>query len=174
MPRNNYYSSDYDNRRICLFPFPSFTQFIERKRDLGVYVSGCLFALGWWFFIDAVVLSSSTDNVMGFEDWICGISSTLGMLIVNSIDKTRLTTDSFYGNSVATKARFLLFLGFALMAGGLAGSVTILILKHVVPEVGPNLNFGIEEVVQNVAIMLSSVVLWIAQNSESEYNYNYL
>ncbi|CAG8617554.1 9261_t:CDS:2, partial [Dentiscutata erythropus] len=167
MPRNNY--SYEDNRRICLFPFPSFTQFIEKKRDLGVYVSGCLFALGWWFFIDAVVLSS-TDNdgqaVIGFEDWMCGISSTLGMLIVNSIDKARLTTDSFYGNNAATKARFLLFVGFALMAGGLAGSVTILILKHIVPEVGPNLYFGVEEVVQNVAIMLSSVVLWIAQNAE--------
>lgn len=47
------------------------------------------------------------------------------MLVINSIDKGRLSGDSFSysGNGVAWKARLVLFLGFALMAGGLAGSV---------------------------------------------------
>lgn len=47
------------------------------------------------------------------------------MLVVNSIDKARLGADSFSysGNGVAWKARTVLFLGFALLAGGLAGSV---------------------------------------------------
>lgn len=48
------------------------------------------------------------------------------MLVINSIEKTRLSGDSFYsgsGSGVAWKARLVLFLGFALMAGGLAGSV---------------------------------------------------
>jgi len=47
------------------------------------------------------------------------------MLVINSIDKSRLSADSFSysGNGVAWKARLVLFLGFALMAGGLAGSV---------------------------------------------------
>ena len=47
------------------------------------------------------------------------------MLVINSIEKTRLSADSFSysGSGVAWKARLVLFLGFALMAGGLAGSV---------------------------------------------------
>jgi len=47
------------------------------------------------------------------------------MLVINSIDKSRLGADSFSysGNGVAWKARLVLFMGFALMAGGLAGSV---------------------------------------------------
>lgn len=47
------------------------------------------------------------------------------MLVINSIEKSRLQADSFSysGNGVAWKARFVLFLGFALLAGGLAGSV---------------------------------------------------
>ena len=50
------------------------------------------------------------------------------MLVINSIDKARLSADSFSysGNGVAWKARLVLFLGFALMAGGLAGSVVSL------------------------------------------------
>lgn len=60
-----------------------------------------------------------------FVDWIPGICSALGMLVINSIEKSRLQADSFSysGSGVAWKARFVLFLGFALLAGGLAGSV---------------------------------------------------
>lgn len=51
------------------------------------------------------------------------------MLVINSIEKARLSADSFSysGSGVAWKARFVLFLGFALLAGGLAGSVVSLI-----------------------------------------------
>jgi ABC-type methionine transport system permease subunit len=64
-----------------------------------------------------------------FPDWIPGLCSTIGMIIVNLIDKSRLVGDeggglSFGGmGGVAWKARLFLFLGFAMMAGGLAGSV---------------------------------------------------
>ena len=59
------------------------------------------------------------------------------MLVINSIEKTRLSADSYSysGTGVAWKARLVLFLGFALMAGGLAGSVvsfiTIRLRVHV-------------------------------------------
>jgi len=47
------------------------------------------------------------------------------MLVINSIDKARLSGDtySYSGNGVAWKARLVLFFGFAMMAGGLAGAV---------------------------------------------------
>jgi fructose-1-phosphate kinase PfkB-like protein len=48
------------------------------------------------------------------------------MLIINSVEKARLSADSFSysGSGVAWKARVVLFLGFAALAGGLAGGVT--------------------------------------------------
>ena len=49
----------------------------------------------------------------------------------------------------------VLFLGFALMAGGLAGAVTVMVLKYVVPEyVFPTLWMGVANVVANALIML--------------------
>ncbi|CAI2164793.1 4764_t:CDS:2 [Funneliformis geosporum] len=117
---------DYD-RHICLIPIPSLSRL---KRDVGIYISGGMFALGWWFFIDSVVYSShlrrngDDDSVpfVSFEDWLCGIFSTLGMIIVNLIDKSRLTSE-YMGSGTATRgARLCLFVGFAAMAGGLAGS----------------------------------------------------
>ena len=87
------------------------------------------FSLGFFFFVDAAAFSKSAKNGsdvhITFVDWIPSIFSALGMLVINSIDKSRLSADSFSysGNGVAWKARLVLFLGFALMAGGLAGSV---------------------------------------------------
>jgi len=87
------------------------------------------FSLGFYFFVDASTYSHSAKNGsdvhINFVDWIPGICSALGMLVINSIEKSRLSGD-FYsgsGSGVAWKARLVLFLGFALMAGGLAGSV---------------------------------------------------
>lgn len=87
------------------------------------------FSLGFFFLIDAAAFSHSDRNAstvhVKFVDWIPGICSALGMLVINSIEKSRLQADSFSysGSGVAWKARFVLFLGFALLAGGLAGSV---------------------------------------------------
>lgn len=94
---------------------------------------------------------------MRFVDWIPVIFSSLGMLIINSIDKTRLSADgfSYSGDGVAWKARVVLFMGFAAMAGGLAGAVTVLVLKYVVTEASwPALWFGVANVVANALIML--------------------
>ncbi len=90
-------------------------------------------AIGFYALLDAAVYSKSILNPttvhMNFVDWIPGICSALGMLVINTIEKTRLSADSFSysGSGVAWKARLVLFLGFALIAGGLAGGVTVLV-----------------------------------------------
>jgi Uncharacterised protein family (UPF0220) len=89
------------------------------------------------------------------------------MLVINSIEKTRLSADSFSysGSGVAWKARLVLFLGFALMAGGLAGSVTVMVLKYLVRDdsEGEGASFttlwlGIANVVANGLVMLRYVL----------------
>lgn len=82
------------------------------------------------------------------------------MLVINSIDKSRLSADSFSysGNGVAWKARLVLFLGFALLAGGLAGSVVVLVMKYIVPGyVWPVIWMGIGNVIANALVMLRYV-----------------
>lgn len=61
---------------------------------------------------------------VAFVDWVPGICSLLGMLIINLIDKDRVRGEEGFGDAGAVwRARLILFIGFALMAGGLAGSV---------------------------------------------------
>ncbi|KAL9112715.1 MAG: hypothetical protein Q9227_003018 [Pyrenula ochraceoflavens] len=131
-------------------------------RTAGVYAAGALFSLGFFFFVDAATFSHSNLNGssvhINFVDWIPGICSALGMLVINSIEKTRLSADSFSysGDGVAWKAR-----------------LTVMVLKYVVHNYPfPTLYFGIANVVANGLIMLSSVVLWVSQNMEDDYTYN--
>ena len=59
------------------------------------------------------------------------------------------------------------------MAGGLAGSVTVLVLKFAFKEYGwRTMYLGIANVAANGLVMLSSVVLWVSQNMEEDYTYN--
>ena len=49
-------------------------------------------------------------------------------MVINLIDKDRIRGDEGFGDSRAVwRARLFLFIGFALMAGGLAGSVVRLL-----------------------------------------------
>jgi TRAP-type mannitol/chloroaromatic compound transport system permease small subunit len=119
--------------------------------------------MGFYTLIDISVWSKSVRNHsdpsvhVTFVDWIPGICSALGMLVINSIDKSRLSADSFSysGNGVAWKAKLVLFLGFALLAGGLAGSVVVMVMKFIVPALAwPTLWMGIGNVVANAFVML--------------------
>lgn len=137
------------------------------------------FSIALFALIDAATFSKSPLNGSTFHvtfiDWLPGIFSALGMLIINSIDKTRLSADNFSysGDGVAWKARVVLFMGFAAMAGGLAGGVTVMVLKYLVPGAEmPAMWFGIANPVANGLVMLSAIVLWVSQNMEDDYTYN--
>jgi len=91
-------------------------------------------------FLDAAILSAHAKAPWGdppisdppvhvsFVDWIPGICSLLGYMVINLIDKDRIRGDEGFGDSRAVwRARLFLFIGFALMAGGLAGSVVRLL-----------------------------------------------
>jgi hypothetical protein len=52
-------------------------------------------------------------------------------------------------------------------------SKTVLILKYILNSYSEQYTYyGYANVSQNVALMLSAVVLWIAQSGSSEYEYN--
>ncbi|KAF4120438.1 hypothetical protein GMORB2_2874 [Geosmithia morbida] len=158
-------------------------------RNAGVYGAGALFSIAFYVMLDSAVWSRSARNGsdvhVKFVDWLPLIFSSLGMLIINSVEKQRLSTDSwsYSGSGVAWKARVVLFLGFAMLAGGMAGGVTVFVLKFVATNVSmPALGMGIENVVSNGLVgmrqvlplprLLLTVVLWISQNMEDEYSYN--
>ncbi|KAF8122136.1 hypothetical protein EV363DRAFT_1428520 [Boletus edulis] len=179
----SYSRSRYDPRRVCLNPFPELN-LGKYRRTIGIYLAGALFALANWTFLDAAILSAHAHSPydepqipppvhVEFVDWVPGICSLLGMLIINIIDKDRIRGDDYGAPDAVWRARLFLFVGFALMAGGLAGSVSLLVLKYVLHDYPEQFTYyGYANVSQNVSLMLSAVVLWIAQSAQGEYDYN--
>ncbi|KAI8803461.1 hypothetical protein BJ742DRAFT_908478, partial [Cladochytrium replicatum] len=161
-----------------------FQQFYDRiavylppQAEIVGYLSGGLFALGWWFFIDGVLFAQSRNapQPIRFEDYVPGILSTLSLVIVNLIDKDTLNADdfSFSGDNVACKARAFAFVGVSMAIGAIGGALAILSLKYIVPgNTGDAFYFGIAITVQNLSIFLGSMILWFGRNSE-EYSNSY-
>lgn len=141
------------------FQLPSL-EFGSRLRSAGIYLSGILFATGFWVFVDAALYSkvanAGTVHIT-FVDWLPAICSALGMLIVNSIDKSKLTSDSYGETSMAWKAKLVLFIGFALLAGGLAGGVVWTSIALATSLTGTG-GLGIE--VHSTIVSISDLIFW--------------
>ena len=153
----------------------------QKLRTFGVYASGALYAIGFWLIIDAAIFSKTVNASVvhvTFVDWIPFICLSLGMLRVNLIEKSNLLSDnntSFLGSdsSTAWQARVVLFFGFSLLAGGLAGSFMVFIIKFLLKHYTfPTLGMGVSNIVCNCSIMLSCIILWLSQNIEDEYSYS--
>ncbi|ORZ20631.1 hypothetical protein BCR42DRAFT_409173 [Absidia repens] len=154
---------DNSNVFICKGCF----SFGGKGRLLGVYTAGALFALAWWIFVDG--LCTSESGLAGFEDWAGGIATTLGMIVISLIDKEALRgTD--YDDHIPWRARLFLFLGFAMMAGGLAGSVAVLVVKYTSHMVEPPIPYlGVTDVIQTCLLMASAAILWVSQQERDSY-----
>lgn len=140
--------------------------FSRHIQNTSTNVCSPQFSIALFVLIDAASFSKSALNGSVFHftfvDWIPGIFSALGMIVINSIDKTRLSGDgfSYSGDGVAWKAKVVLFMGFAAMAGGLAGGVCVMVLKYVVNEAAwPAMWMGVANVVANALVMLRYVYL---------------
>ncbi|SAL98158.1 hypothetical protein [Absidia glauca] len=168
----------YDDEPQSIFVIKNPFRFLSHKgRQVGSYIAGGL--VGYSVVLPRLpcqahlLLLPSTaspqDSVdMGFEDWFSGLLSTLGMIVINLIDKSRLQGEAFSyaGSDLVWKARLFLFVGFALIGFGFAGSCSVMIIKYIVRHDGQDLYYGVAQVVQCGLIMLSTMVLWVAQGSQ--------
>lgn len=150
-------------------------------RAAGVYVSGILYSSAFYYMLDSALWSAhkNPSNVhVGFVDWLPLILCSLGMAIINLVEKSRLNGNNAFGNEYGGnndtwQAKVVLFLGFAFLSGGVADSVVILVLKYIIPKYGlPVLAMGIQNVISSCLVMTSCLILWVAQNMQDDYSYS--
>ena len=182
-----------ETRRVCRVRLPNLPLLLRtNRRAFGVYASGALFAAGWWIFFDACVRSHQLHRpppegvhfhppevAIKLDDWVSGLCTTTGLIIVNMINKQYLLDDgalqsgSWNEDPVLWRTRMWLFIGFAFLAGGMAGSMAVLIIKYLANTHAEGfIELGVAGVVQNLLIMACAVILWFSQRVESDYEYN--
>lgn len=129
--------------------------------------------------IDASIFSKTINASVihiSFIDWIPFICSTLGMMVVNSLDKVQLMNASNNGgfdssaNALQWQARIVLFIGFSLLAIGFSGSILVLVLKFIIHGYtqNPTIRMGLENVGANACVMASCTILWIVSTIEED------
>lgn len=155
----------------------------QTLRAGGVYLSGALYGLAFYSMLDSALWSAHHDQGdrpvhVGFVDWIPLLLSSLGMTVINLVEKSRLQSGMAFGSEYGTgndswQAKVVLFMGFAFLSGGLAGSVLILTLRYIIHgHWAPQILMGFENVASAGCVMLSCVSLWVAQNLEDDYSYS--
>jgi TRAP-type mannitol/chloroaromatic compound transport system permease small subunit len=143
-----------------------------------MYISGVLYALGLWQMIDASIFSKTINASLvhvSVVDWIPFVCSTLGMIVVNSLDKVQLVNvggggfDSS-GSQLQWQARVVLFIGFSLLAVGFSGSILVLVLKFLIKGFTdfPTVKMGTENVGANFCVMISCTILWVVSTMEED------
>ncbi|KAI9358414.1 hypothetical protein BD770DRAFT_72010 [Pilaira anomala] len=143
-----------EDPRSTLLIIPNPFLIIRSHRNVGVYFSGMLFALGWWIFLDAYLVSLMSTVPLTYLDWIPGIASSFGLLIVNFIGRSYFQGEQEQVGSV-WKMRTSLLTGFMLITGGFAGSLAVLVFSQVYYS----------GIIQNCLILSSIVTLWFMQNT---------
>ncbi|KAI8819337.1 uncharacterized protein EV422DRAFT_534387 [Fimicolochytrium jonesii] len=141
------------------------------------YLSGGLFAVAWWTFIDGLTYARTRPEPLpvstGVEDWIPGILSTLALIIVNLIDREMLNSEgdgSFGGPNIATRARGCAFVGVSIALGSLGGGFAVTFLKYILQHhtSGDEAYLGYCITLQNILIFASSMILWFGRNSGND------
>ena len=88
--------------------------------------SGALFAVGWWWFIDGLIVANQHDGTTyAFQMWLPGIFATLGLIGVNITNPSDLREDGLGDDPDAQKAKIFFFFSWLFLFGGLVSAVWI-------------------------------------------------
>ena len=137
-------------------------------------LSGALFSLAWWFFIDACILANKEPfphNRPTFLHWLPGFMSTIAFFIINITD-SKMFAGSAGGSLFDTErnqtAAVTLVIGWILNFGATIISLTLVGTEFLSPNdstYGWNLANGL--VMQPSLLGLSAALLWSHDTSDT-------
>ncbi|XP_063702148.1 transmembrane protein 50A isoform X1 [Culicoides brevitarsis] len=137
---------------------------ISRRNAVVTVISSFLFTVGWWLVID----SSSTDNMLTFSHYVCGIIGTISFIMVNAVSNDVLNGGAAYEGGCLGEngAKIWLFLGFVLGFSAVIASVWVMIVDlkdHVTTG-------GIQFLLQNIFILAASLLYKFGKRDNSAFN----
>ena len=147
----------------------------ELAASAGSVGAGLLFGIGWLIWIDGVV-SASVEHGHSVHGawWIPGIFQTASLVMVNLVNWSLLSEDTFGDESVGARVKCWVFLAFLLAFGGLIGAVWILVAEansnsstSMVWERGAA-GAALAGITQNCCIFFGSLLFRCVRRSEDE------
>eukprot|EP01121_Diplochlamys_sp_Union-15-3_P019891 TRINITY_DN75_c0_g1_i4.p1 TRINITY_DN75_c0_g1~~TRINITY_DN75_c0_g1_i4.p1 ORF type:complete len:149 (+),score=23.77 TRINITY_DN75_c0_g1_i4:60-506(+) len=144
------------------------------------YLSGVLFAISWWVWIDANAYHNTIKDPIriSFGHWVPGIVATIALVMINAVSWTDLQGFGLgsIDDDVQKRARIWLFVSFTVGFGCLIASIWLGIDHWFIPEnrdkndrytIWP----GVALILQNAFILLSAVLYRFSKWPEAD-NYS--
>ena len=127
-------------------------------------ISGLLFAAGWWILIDASAYRDHTPglNAGPFVYYIAGILATIGLFLLNNLDKRLFTSDG-WSDEVAIWEKILIVVSVMFHLASIIAAIWIYAVRKNDHKVWETNWQGIAQIVQTILIIASSLVwrfLW--------------
>ncbi|XP_073043668.1 uncharacterized protein [Primulina eburnea] len=131
---------------------------IELLAIFGPGISGAVFGVGWWFWVDAVVCSAVK---VPFVHYLPGIFASLAALMFNCVKKEDIDYSPYDEGELRLK--LWLFIAYVVSFVSLAASVGLLIQDAMVTT-GPSSWTGVAGVLQCVCVLVSGLIYWISHS----------
>ncbi|KAJ9459559.1 Transmembrane protein 50-like protein [Diplonema papillatum] len=129
--------------------------------------AGVLFSVGWWWFIDGLIIANQGDHHFTFVTWIPGLLSTLGLIGVNMLNPADLREDGLGGDDEVTRAKVFFFISWLFIFGGLVAAVWICLSDYSQESTSSNYP-GVAIIMQTVVITFASVVFWMRRSGQDD------
>ena len=135
-------------------------------------VSGLLFSIGWWLFIDVLCVASTQGYGAGkvFED-IPGILVTIGMFLLLNLPDEMFVHDSYGGNEAECYQKVILAISIVLLLGGCIESIWqySALPRYKAPNPKDVSNIGPFVIAQTVCITIASLLWRFLGTAEDTY-----
>eukprot|EP00039_Didymoeca_costata_P018457 m.333529 g.333529 ORF g.333529 m.333529 type:complete len:160 (+) comp17166_c0_seq1:171-650(+) len=126
--------------------------------------AGVMFAIGWWFIIDASIV----DSVIPAHHTV-GVFSTVGLVMVNSVSPQMLEGDVYTdGKCGSGGAKVTLIFGLMMSFGCLIAGIWLMAQEYIEKSQG-NEYAGVCLMLQNLMIFLSSMMFKFGRTEESAW-----
>jgi len=131
------------------------------KETILSALSGVVFAIGWWIWIDANVylttVNKSDPVQIQFEYYIPAMGGTLAMIMINGVSWAQIHDSGFWGDG--PRARIWLLASFTIAFGSILGSLWIAIVIWFSP---PKDKPQPLSVYPGIAILLQNILIFAA------------
>lgn len=126
----------------------------EHGKRWGPSFAGALFGAGWWFWVDAVAVS--TQHIP-FSQYLPGLIATLALIMINSVRRDELLSYDPYDEGTFCRSRFWLLMAYGISLSAICGSVLVMLHKG-----------GDVSAILQVACILGAALVLFTSRSEGE------
>eukprot|EP01087_Luapelamoeba_hula_P007189 TRINITY_DN1746_c1_g1_i1.p1 TRINITY_DN1746_c1_g1~~TRINITY_DN1746_c1_g1_i1.p1 ORF type:complete len:159 (-),score=23.47 TRINITY_DN1746_c1_g1_i1:200-676(-) len=144
------------------------------RHRFGSLLAGTLFAVAWLVWIDGAVIATHTDGYVNppWYAYIIGVCGTVVFILMNMVSLNHMHPFALmFAHDMSAKVRAWLFVSFALGFGVLAAAIFVCVDSYG-HEKGTKVWPGVALVVQNVLLLVSSVLFLFARKIDEEDDYS--